>query len=380
MTIFLVLIIPMYNTHTAEFNPEDYVFSKKETIRNWLSPDLCNEEYLCTIQSWIAEEMPQNTPMFTNSVTCLIRNNDGDKRYFGKNFPTIAMPQLAFLQAIKQHQDSNDKPPVVIEFGAGSGRFSYKIKLALGNKGKLIVNDLSKYETEGAKALFNKGAQLTSFNSENVIFDTGDAAAILERHPDFEGTIDLCYVQNVEHFMNPVEHQNFLKTVLKLLASNGKVFCTANTIPVGYGKKGNRYFDLYIELKKKQIIYPMFLKYEKTVKQIIHTNAFVSNDHLEVVRLAKDDEQCYSKGRDTGRKEYHMMYGPCYVIEQSNLMNQFTPTIWHNAFKKAAESLPGCCVEKMDGYFSDTLCETKSYEFDNTKYLVYASVVMKKIN
>lgn len=379
LAIFFIIIMYLCNTHTVEFNPEEYNFSKAETIKSWLPDYLQNEQHILFLQNWITEAMPQNTAMLTNRATSIIKNNDNDTRYFGKNFPIMAIPQLAFLQTVRQYCMTHKKPAVVMEIGAGNGFFAYKIALALGNYGTCIINDLSEYEIKNIQALFGKMKQQIPLNNDNVIFDIGDAVSILDRCPNLEGTVNLCYVQNVEHFMNPIQHQSFLKTVLKFLAPGGKVFCTANTIYVGCGKKGNKYFDLYIDLKKKGVTYPMFLKTYQNIKQVIGTNAFIPGDNIKGVEVAADNEECYSRGRDTGNRENNLDYGLCGIVEQENLRNLFTPTIWLNAFKKAAESLPECCIEKEDGYFTNLRNEEKFCEFDNNQILTCASVVMKKI-
>src|SRR4051812_38666437 len=195
--LFFLIILESINSFcfltATEFNPEQYEFSKKETIVSWIAPEFHDQKIVEQIQKWIAGEMPQNLEgLKNNNVICRVKNNDEDTQFFGRTFWILTAVQLKFLQNIRACCDQN-KNPIILEIGAAGGTFSLKILLALGTQGTLIVNDKSSYEVEKAKIFFAKRINEIGHNIDNVIFDAGDAAYFLDRNPEFNKKIDYCY-------------------------------------------------------------------------------------------------------------------------------------------------------------------------------------------
>lgn len=380
----LIFQIIFSNLNAAEFNPEQYHFSQKATITEWVHPSINSPATIDYLQSIIATEMPYPNSAEQYNTSYSIQNNPEDTRYFGKTFCIISTPQLHFLKSIHEKVvQKADHPLKVIEFGAAGGAFGVKIGAALGKYDTLYINDLSSPEIKKALNRFENIKSNIPLQP-TIHFDVGDGTYFLERNPELINSIDFIYVQNVEHFMNPEQHQLFAKQMLKLLAPNGKIFCVAHTIPASCGVKGNLFFDCYVAQKKKSVIYPMFLQVTKEYWQIVtykNIAAFLPETKITKAIAAAPNGQCFSKGyntRITKKITHNKNELDCTLIKCESLMNHFTPTIYKTAYEKAAND-SNIKIQKTEGSFLDST-GTSYTDFDNTKDLVFTMAVIQKIN
>ncbi|QQR53561.1 class I SAM-dependent methyltransferase [bacterium] len=271
----------------------------------------------------------------------LVENNGGDSRFYGVVFPSLPAIQYAYLARVRTlAQDGTS--PICVHFGEADGRVAFKARLACGDNGTIIVNDLSVNEIKKAKRLFTERSDVLNKSMNNVQFDAGSLFEFVNRQPHLAGKVDVCYIQNVEHFMNPREHQHFVALVKSLLKPQGHIFATAHTIESSDAKKGDPYFDQYMRYKEDNNPYPLFAKIKKTIVQDLQTRLFVSNRN-SVVSVERPAEDCICEQFSEpieflGNTEVRLMQNIC--------TNRFTPTIYKNAFGDSFE-----CVES---FFMDT--------------------------
>ncbi|RTL04318.1 hypothetical protein EKK58_10950 [Candidatus Dependentiae bacterium] len=371
--------------HAAEFNPEHYHFSQKASIQNWLHPAFM--EYLPEVQSIIGQSLSCNPERLQkNNVVHSIQNNDDDTRFYGKSFPILPVPLTILLRTINDLRKQKDTL-TILEVGGANGLVVLLMAFAAGPKATLIYNELSKYEVKLGQELFKHLASIiTPLQKINVIFDIGDAKELPNRLCDFTGNVDIIHVQNVEHFMNPAEHQQFAKALLEMTCQSGYLHLLAHTIPTNCGVKGNPFFDLYIQNKKKSVLYPMFLKIEKKERQLggkyKNRQFFLRNENMStiVVSMPEENEICTSSGYagEKGYVIYQNEQTEYYTVHQNNLLNYFTPTIYKNAYTKAAKE-NGYSVEQVEALFIDNEGTFFSKEFKNDQNLCFALSIFQKM-
>ena len=264
-----------------------------------------------------------------------VENNPGDNRSYGNIFPSLPSIQYAYLTHLKNISRIRDI--TVVNFGDADGRVSLKARLAIGSNGLVIVNDLSALEIKKAKTLFSETLSILN-KKNNAQFDIGSLFNFLKHNPHLKEKVDVCYIQNVEHFMNPLEHQQFVHDIVyPLLKKGGHIFCTAHTIESSVTYKGNPYFELYQLNKKQNIPYPLFA-------EIILANQYDPQTKLYVLGSTKiisaatphNDKKCDGTG-----KSYQDEEGFWTVIHHVT-HNKFTPTIYKNTFGNNFE-----CIESF---------------------------------
>lgn len=160
-------------------------------------------------------------------------------------------------------------------------------------------------------------------------FDTGAVLSILKRHPTLENTVDSIYVQNVEHFLNPTEHQQFVSIIKRLLKKDGQIFCTAGTIVSGAGSKGNPFFDTYITAKKNLCLYPLFIEYTMLRYHLLKNPLVTSKPVISKARLAEHHESYFLNQTEAAT----IFEGKGAIqLHVHTLCNHFTPRIYRNSY------------------------------------------------
>lgn len=387
MPLLLISILLHKISWGAEFNPEEYAFSKLDSIKIWLHPHFI--PYIDTVQKIITQAMFNNIPaMQKNNIIHKVINNEGDTRFYGKTFPILPVPVKLLLNTIKELREQ-DPNLVLLEVGGADGLIALLMIFAMGPKGTLIYNDLSKHEIEKGKERFNYICKITDFPIQNIVFDIGDAKQLSTRLP-YKEKVALAHVQNVEHFMNPLEHQIFVGELLTMVCKTGYIITLAHTIPTGYGVKGNPFFDEYIKLKssknKSHAVYPMFLQYTQYSKQLgdEYTNLQIMEPykHNEKTKIyhPEDNAICGSTGKiiQTVKQKFKGKEINCYIIEVESLLNHFTPTIYNKSYTTAAET-NGYKVQQEESCFITNDGRGVYQTFTNNEHLTFALSVFRKI-
>lgn len=198
--IALSMITSLFAMETDWFNPEEAYFSKIETLRTWVSSKHQSDDKMKQIQRNVAMQVPENP--FSYNFLIPIRNNKEDTRYFGKTFYTLKSVELPFLQFV--HEISKNKNPVVLEIAASHGLVTWKIPYTFEKGGTVYANELSSIILNNEfDALMS--VRLNDDNLSQMVHKIpGDCFNIPSEHPKLIGQVDAIFVQNLEHFFNPV--------------------------------------------------------------------------------------------------------------------------------------------------------------------------------
>jgi hypothetical protein len=316
---------------SSAFNPETTHFSQMATIKTWIANQHHeNKELMQRVQQNVAMTVPQNP--YSLHLMLPVRNNEGDNRYFGKSFATLAAIELPFLQYVKQ--TSAVKEIITLEIAASIGMVSWKVPYTLSQEGTHYVNDIS-------FAMLNKEFQsiiksrLKGTDLENHLKTLpGDCFQILEQHPSLRNKVDVIYVQNLEHFFNPVQHQSFLSLLEDLLAENGQAFLCAHSFKFGVDTE-HPLFKLYSDRKSEGGIYPGFAAYDVEFVGIYQKQVTLKSTISNVSRPADNTEIRkidISGPQSIGFKEVPPMgLVELFTMKQHITDNSFSPSIYRNA-------------------------------------------------
>ncbi len=114
-----------------------------------------------------------------------------------------------------------------MEIAAAIGLVTWKIPLAFEQTGKVYANELSSKVEKTFDQVLNRRLEQELQGVVHKI--PGDCFNIPQNHPGLLGKVDAIFVQNLEHFFNPIQHQEFLNLLEKLLTDSGRAFLTAHT-------------------------------------------------------------------------------------------------------------------------------------------------------
>jgi hypothetical protein len=150
---------------------------------------------------------------------------------FGINYPCIEDAERSFLLHI--HNISQHKSITTLEIGAGIGLTSWKTAYAFCNNSSVhYVNELSEDLQTVIRHIIEKFVihRNTSMQElkKQIRLISGNCFQLLSIAPTLRGAVDAIYVQNVEHFFNPNQHQLFLGLLDELLVVDGYAFLVAN--------------------------------------------------------------------------------------------------------------------------------------------------------
>ena len=232
--LFLIAIF----LHSAAIIAMDKIcFFADDGLLTWVR----NPDYVKIVRELINQEQREDRLM--------IENNKDDHRFFGINFEPQPEAQGPFLKYVSDLSKKNE--PTIMEIAAGRGSLVWKILFALEGRGNLIVNELSEMMIDIAKKKIEK----LPISNNNVHWIAGDCFNELPKS-NFKGKIDVLYVGNMEHYLTPSQHQDFLWLVYDLLAPGSRGYFIARTFedegqrPKGYwdGDETYNIYDHFSEL------------------------------------------------------------------------------------------------------------------------------------
>lgn len=330
----------------AGFDAESQTFSKRSTLETWVAAkSLADAEKMCKVQFYVAGELPENP--VSRTFVQQIPPNEGDDRYFGKSYWALEAIQLQFLQFV--HETSKTKKPIVLEIAAGLGLVSWKIPLAFEDAGTVYTNELSSKMFEPFHSVLQR--RLAPEEREMIQTIPGDCFDILSSHPELAGKVDAIYVQNLEHFFNPEQHQKFIRLLQTLLTGSGRAFLSAHTLLPDRATKGNPIYDLYLKQKNAGVMYPGFMQY--TYEGFAFAESpftVIGEDKILEATRPDDSTPCHTKTLSS--IEFPPMQTPVGLkkiqqLKQIVIGHFLTPTIYKNAIA------PHEHLESIDGFFMD---------------------------
>jgi len=238
--------------------------SKKTTIKTWLAPQHLHR--IDEIQKWVAMTVRENP--FSLQLSSLENESNGQLR---RVFQTSRV-EVKFLQWVNQLSQANQHP-VTMELAGGLGLASWKVPYCFKTEGTHYVNDIH-FSNDAFAAL--KRTRFPSMpNLEQMLHPLpGDCLKIPQTHPHLMGSIHAILVENLEPFLNPLDHQRFLDVVEGLLAPGGRAFIGSESFSF---KKGDPLYALYLESKKAGDLYPGFAQYDVTTKSLTKDTGYVGD-------------------------------------------------------------------------------------------------------
>lgn len=339
----IAMATSLFSMEATYFAPEKGEFSKKANLEKWLSGNVQSDsEEMKKIQKWVSFEVPENP--FSFNFIRPIRNNKGEERYFGKSFYSLYSVQQPFLEFV--HQISKKKDPVVLEIAAANGLVTWKIPYAFENIGTVYANDLSSEMLNTDFESIMKG-RLKDNQCSMVHKIPGDCFE-LDKRSELVGKVDAIFVQNLEHFFNPEQHQKFIKLLNILLADHGRAFLASNTITADTAKKGNPVFELYLK-NKKSLIYPGFTQYTGTLESSDAGLLFGNINFLDAIRPSDTTICSTTTTKRLGNRQISTQHGVQTItkVEQIIITNFYTPQIYRESIK----SFPS--LKMVDTFFMD---------------------------
>jgi SAM-dependent methyltransferase len=314
----------------AKVGLEDVFFSKRTTIKTWVANKYQRDNSLLDlIQSYVGFLVLENTDAFKIQHLTVPQDKD-TKRDYGKVFHTLPDFELPFLQRVKKI--SEEKNIITLEIAAGLGFVSWKVPLAFKHQGHHYANDLS------SKALNDVLVPLVTHRyhqlgqpelSKFITAIPGSCFDILEKYPELVNKVDVIYVQNLEHFFNPKQHEKFLKLIETLLAPGGYVFLCAHSPPV----PANSYYKLFLEREAKGEIYPGFIQYDVSFVQHVDYTLQIDSKFSNLVIPENYDIECSKKTLSSYKES------PYFHVEQRVVSNFYTPKIYRKAIENSTKLL-----------------------------------------
>ncbi len=335
-------------TDSSAFNPETSHFSRMTTLESWVADKYHNDKDLMQrIQKNVAMTVPENP--FSLHFALPIRNNSGDNRYFGKSFRTLSAIELPFLQYVQQQSAS--KKLITLEIAASIGMVSWKVPYAFNQTGTHYANDLSAEMLSKEFQSFIKSRLLGTDLKKHIETVAGDCFQLLDQQPSLRGTVDAIYVQNLEHFFNPIQHQSFLSLLDDLLAENGQAFLCAHSFKFGIDTT-HPLFKLYSARKADGDIYPGFAAYEVAFTGIQNTQTIVGDAQISNVSRPADETEAQKIDVGSPQSIGSRFIPPMGQVELLRIKNHvvensFSPSIYRNA----VEFHPN--LEVVDAFFMD---------------------------
>jgi len=312
----------------AAFNAETTNFSKLETIKTWVATKYhSDKKMLENLQHYIVGLLPQNKNRYIKTSVFYPVPQDENVRFFGRAFPTDEAIELPFLQQI--NKISKTKKIITLEIGAAFGLVSWKVPLAFDNKGTHYVNELStaaiKEFTTMTPHIFQKLQKPELMKSIEII--PGSCFEILTKHPELANQVDVILVQNVEHFLSPMQHQKFLALIETLLAPDGYAFLSANDPSYAcVANKTGEFRKLILENEannNEHDIYYAFIQYNES-----------PDDYFNASIIKLPESYAIEPGDDDSG---------------AHIRNLFTPKIYRQAITH------GTNLEIIDTFFTDKM-------------------------
>jgi hypothetical protein len=342
----------------AAFDPETAEFSQMNTLKNWVATEYhMDEAWMRSIQENVAKGVPQN-PLSDEFTTAVV--NDSKEQNFGRTFRTLAAIELPFLE--KVHKVSLFKKPTTIEFAAARGYVSWKIPLAFENGGTHFANELSHImmnnDFEETIREFLIGKELKGLKASTYIKKIpGSCFDIFNSNPELFNAVDVIFVQNMEHFLNPLEHQQFISMIAILLTDEGYAFLCAEAPP----KDEEALSSLFDKQQKIKDKYSGFMQFEQEgfIKKGNKFGFFLAYQTLNVKRPSDDTaiEKTVLENIDPYVPqqpwEKSFLYGKVVSKKRvREIRNYFTPEIYRAAIEAhpSLEVVSAFYIDKMGAY------------------------------
>lgn len=371
--------IMRHSSHSTDnFNPESATFSQMKTLMTWVAKEHSQDPtFMKTLQRNVAMEVPENS--YSYHLCCKpIQNNAGDTRYYGKSFPTIKHPALSFLKYV--HNISATANVNVLEIAASLGLNSWKVPYAFQKPGRVYVNELS---TEMLK-IFEQLCEHRFVGKEAlkacITPLPGSCFDILRKNPELKGRFNAIYVQNLEHFLNPQEHQLFLELIADLLAEDGRAFLVAHTFPPDQAASDNPVQILYKKNRASGILYPGFHQATLKARMLIQSHIPLPGIQVSDVIRPTDTAIC---GFNVISQSEPVLASTSFGLQQVGFTTQivttntFTPEVYRDAIRRHRSVHVKTSLEILDSFFLDSTGNNYS-SFVAAKEIIYTGVVIRK--
>ncbi len=311
--------------NSSLFNAESADFSRMETIKTWVADKYHNQTSIMKkVQGDVAMTVPQNP--FSSHFAEPIVNNKGDTRYFGKTFHTLSAIELPFLQYVKQI--SQTRSPVTLEIAASMGLVSWKVPFCFQNGGIHYANELSKIVLDQRfEPVVN--SRLGHANlTKHLTSLQGDCFTVLDH---LKGKVDALYVQNLQHFFNPITNDKFMHLVNDLLAPGGRAYLSAHSFL--FQDTEDALYKLYCKQKKGSDKYPGFVQYDVQFTNILGTEQGLEHTITNPIRPADDALITKVDKLDSDKCGVFNAFVNNQVVQvktrkQNVVSNHFSPTIY----------------------------------------------------
>lgn len=361
--ILLVIGMTAYTYSTDQFDPEKAEFSKMNTLKTWVASSYTNDEdQMRKLQRNVAMMVPENN--YSINFVRVVPQNPNEMGKFGKTFQTLAGAELPFLQFV--HETSKTKAPVVLEIAAARGLVTWKIPYCFETTGTVYASELSSVVLDKDFKMMMR-ARLNESQQALIHTLPGNCLEIAEKEPSLIGSVDAIYVQNLEHFFNPIQHQKFLTLLSTLLAPNGRAFLISHTLETQLATSGNPVFELY-KTHKDQEIYPGFMK----VLGISHT---LLTGHLigeyKILKAERPVESTLCEKVTLEDTIVSINGMEAHKTKEDVTSNFYTPTIYKNSIR-AHPSL-----SMIDTYFLSGK-GVKYTKFSESPLITHAMAILEK--
>lgn len=345
ITTFAILLCAIVHaaSSTDNFNPENSEFSKRDTLVTWVDPKYHKD--LKTLQRNVAMTVRENP--FSMHFFRAVPTNTGQKRDYGKTFPTISAIELPFLQYVRSLSNAGISP-ISLEVAGGIGLVTWKIPFATGGKGRHVVNELSAGAITILNTVLSKRIEDKEL-AQIVEIDQGDCFSILSRRPDLRGKVHALFVQNLEHFFNPAQHQMFLNLLNELLAEDGQAFLCSHSFTFGMDGS-NPLYKLHKARKAEKDIYSGFYQCKVTFMQFKDSAMQLGEFTMTDAVRPSDDAEITKKDishKAVGKAILPTTGIPTDILEvtQEAGCNSFSPSI----YRAAVGQIP--TLEVLDSFF-----------------------------
>jgi hypothetical protein len=361
--ICIISWIPI-SSGIAGITAEDVFFSKLTTVKTWVADKYQKDSSLLNlITSYVGYLVFENTDAF-DMQHMLVPQDKDTKRDYGKLFHTLPDIELPFLQHVK-NTSQKKKHIITLEIAAGAGFVSWKVPLAFEKNGHHYANDLSSVVINSwlVPIITKRYQQLSKPELSNLVTAiTGSCFEILDKHPELVNKVDVIYVQNLEHFFNPKQHQKFLKLIETLLAPGGRAFLCAHSTQQVYTEA---FHKLFLEREAKGEVYPGFVQYDVTFMQQGASTALINPETYNPVIPANYDIECSKKTLSTYKK------GDYTYATQRLVDNLFTPQIYRKAIENSTNLL------LVDSFYMDIAGNRQTIDDENEESTFAVAIVKK---
>ncbi len=369
-----LLYIGQITNVTATPYRKTQAFPELSTIKTWVADKYHNQKGLMRdIKHFVDATTSQHGSL--NAIFKMVPQDEDTKRDFGKTFYTLPAIELPFLQKVKEmsQNKNNGEPMITLEIAAARGYVSWKVPLAFEGHGTHYANDLSSKVIKELKTniqeTFDALEQPELITSVKTI--DGSCFNILKNHPELKNKVDVIYVQNLEHFLNPQQHKELILLIEDLLAPGGYAFFSAHSTGAYSAGEPNKdttseYWKLFLTAEANGTMYPSFIQYDVEFAQADNTETITNPRRFNIKRPENDSIECYTKTLNTVKK-----YG-ARITTQHVVTNYYTPKIYRQAIENNTK------LAVVDAYFMDGQGLRQDNKNWNDPSLVFAAVIVRK--